>query len=81
MDVMSKLTDRAYDLVVLRHDPEDLASADHAHRNNDPYRRRPVIDSVSFGDGKVPQIPLNEIHGSLPCARQARLSVPRLALG
>ena len=25
LDVISKLTDRAYDLVVLRHDPEDLA--------------------------------------------------------
>jgi len=33
MDVLSKLTDRAYDLVVLRNDPEDLPqSVDEAHR-------------------------------------------------
>ena len=33
MDVMSKLTDRAYDLVVLRNEPEDLSFAiDEAHR-------------------------------------------------
>ncbi|MEK6648804.1 MAG: class I SAM-dependent methyltransferase [Actinomycetota bacterium] len=53
MDVMSKLTDRAYDLVVLRHDPEDLGfSVDHAHRM---LRTGGVlvIDSF-FGDGKVP---------------------------
>lgn len=52
MDVMSKLTDRAYDLVVLRHDPEDLGfSIDHAHRM---LRTGGVlvIDSF-FGDGKV----------------------------
>ena len=33
MDVLSKLTDRAYDLVVLRNEPEDLAVAvEEAHR-------------------------------------------------
>lgn len=33
IDVMSKLTDRAYDLVIYRHDPEDLPVAiDEAHR-------------------------------------------------
>jgi predicted O-methyltransferase YrrM len=33
MDILSKLTDRAYDLVVLRNDPEDLAVAiEDAHR-------------------------------------------------
>jgi predicted O-methyltransferase YrrM len=33
MDVLSKLTDRAYDVVVLRNDPEDLPqSVDEAHR-------------------------------------------------
>ena len=33
MDVMTKLTDRAYDLVILRHNPEDLACAiDETHR-------------------------------------------------
>jgi predicted O-methyltransferase YrrM len=33
MDVMSKLTDRAYDLVVLRNEPEDLSFAvDESHR-------------------------------------------------
>ena len=53
MDVMSKLTDRAYDVVVLRHDPEDLGfSIDHAHRM---LRTGGVlvIDNF-FGDGKVP---------------------------
>lgn len=53
MDVMSKLTDRAYDLVVLRHDPEDLGfSIDHAHRM---LRTGGVlvIDNF-FGGGKVP---------------------------
>lgn len=53
MDVMSKLTDRAYDLVVLRHDPEDLGfCVDHAHRM---LRTGGVlvIDGF-FGDGKVP---------------------------
>lgn len=53
MDVMSKLTDRAYDLVVLRNDPEDLAFAvDEAHRI---LRTGGVlaIDNF-FGDGKVP---------------------------
>lgn len=53
MDVMSKLTDRAYDLVVLRHDPEDLSfSIDHALRM---LRTGGVlvIDNF-FGDGKVP---------------------------
>lgn len=52
MDVMSKLTDRAYDLVVLRNDPEDLSFAiDEAHR----ILRTGgvlVIDSF-FGGGKV----------------------------
>ena len=33
MDVMTKLTDRAYDLVVFRHNPEDLSFAiSEAHR-------------------------------------------------
>lgn len=53
MDVMSKLTDRAYDLVVLRHDPEDLGfSTEHAHRM---LRTGGVlvIDRF-FGEGKVP---------------------------
>ena len=53
MDVMSKLTDRAYDLVVLRHDPEDLGfSIDHAQRM---LRTGGVlvIDNF-FGGGKVP---------------------------
>lgn len=52
MDVMSKLTDRAYDLVVLRNDPEDLSLAiDEAHRI---LRTGGVlaIDSF-FGGGKV----------------------------
>jgi len=53
MDVMSKLTDRAYDLVVLRNEPEDLSFAiDEAHRI---LRTGGVlaIDNF-FGDGKVP---------------------------
>jgi predicted O-methyltransferase YrrM len=53
MDVMSKLTDRAYDMVVLRHDPEDLSfSIDHALRM---LRTGGVlvIDNF-FGEGKVP---------------------------
>ena len=52
MDVMSKLTDRAYDLVVLRNDPEDLSFAiDESHRI---LRTGGVlaIDSF-FGGGKV----------------------------
>ncbi len=52
MDVMSKLTDRAYDLVLLRHDPEDLEFAiEHAERM---LRSGGVlvIDSF-FGGGKV----------------------------
>lgn len=52
MDVMSKLTDRAYDLVVLRNDPDDLAFAiDEAHRI---LRTGGVlaIDNF-FGGGKV----------------------------
>ena len=52
MDVMSKLTDRAYDLVVLRNDPEDLSFAiDESHR----ILRTGgvlVVDSF-FGGGKV----------------------------
>ena len=53
MEVLGKLTDRAYDLVVLRHDAEDLEfSIEQAHR----ILRSGgvlVIDSF-FGDGKVP---------------------------
>jgi len=53
MEVLGKLTDRAYDLVVLRHDPEDLSfSIEQAHR----ILRSGgvlVIDAF-FGDGKVP---------------------------
>ena len=53
MDVMTKLTDRAYDLVILRHDPIDLTyTIDEAHR----ILRSGgvlVIDSF-FGGGKVP---------------------------
>jgi predicted O-methyltransferase YrrM len=53
MDVLSKLTDRAYDLVILRHDPVDLTyTIDEAHR----ILRSGgvlVIDSF-FGGGKVP---------------------------
>lgn len=52
-DVMSKLADRAYDLVILRHDPEDLTyTVEDAHR----ILRSGgvlVIDSF-FGGGKVP---------------------------
>ena len=52
-DVMSKLADRAYDLVILRHDPEDLTyTVEDAHR----ILRTAgvlVIDSF-FGGGKVP---------------------------
>ena len=53
MDVMSRLTDRAYDLVVLRHDPEDLGfSIDHAFRM---LRSGGVLVIESFfGGGKVP---------------------------
>lgn len=53
MDVMSKLTDRAYDLVVLRNEPEDLSFAiEEAHRI---LRTGGVlaIDNF-FGGGKVP---------------------------
>ena len=52
MDVMSKLTDRAYDLVVLRNDPDDLAFAiDEAHR----ILRTGGVLAVDnfFGGGKV----------------------------
>ena len=52
MDVMSKLTDRAYDIVILRNDPEDLSFAiDESHR----ILRTGgvlVVDSF-FGGGKV----------------------------
>lgn len=52
MDVMSKLTDRAYDLVVLRNDPEDLSFAiDEAHRIL-RIGGVLVIDNF-FGGGKV----------------------------
>lgn len=52
MDVMSKLTDRAYDLVVLRNEPEDLSFAvDEAHRI---LRTGGVLAVDSFfGGGKV----------------------------
>lgn len=52
MDVMSKLTDRAYDVVVLRNDPEDLSYAiDESHR----ILRTGGILAVDnfFGGGKV----------------------------
>ena len=53
MDVMTKLTDRAYDLVVFRHNPEDLSFAiSEAHRilrSGGVF----VIDNY-FGGGKVP---------------------------
>ena len=53
MDVMTKLTDRAYDLVVYRHNPEDLSFAiSEAHRilrSGGVF----VIDNF-FGGGKVP---------------------------
>lgn len=52
MDVMTKLTDRAYDLVVFRHNPEDLSFAiSEAHRilrSGGVF----VIDNF-FGGGKV----------------------------
>jgi predicted O-methyltransferase YrrM len=53
MDVMSKLTDRAYDLVVLRNEPEDLSFAiDEAHR----ILRTGGVMAIDnfFGGGKVP---------------------------
>jgi predicted O-methyltransferase YrrM len=52
MDVMSKLTDRAYDLVVLRNEPEDLSFAiDEAHR----ILRTGGVMAIDnfFGGGKV----------------------------
>ena len=53
IDVMTKLTDRAYDLVVFRHNPEDLSFAiSEAHRilrSGGVF----VIDNF-FGGGKVP---------------------------
>jgi predicted O-methyltransferase YrrM len=53
MDVMTKLTDRAYDLVVFRHNPEDLSFAiSEAHRilrSGGVF----VIDNF-YGGGKVP---------------------------
>ncbi len=53
MDVMTKLTDRAYDLVVFRHNPEDIGYAiSEAHRilrSGGVF----VIDNF-FGGGKVP---------------------------
>ena len=53
MDVMTKLPDRAYDLVVFRHNPEDLSFAiSEAHRilrSGGVF----VIDNF-FGGGKVP---------------------------
>ena len=53
MDVMTKLTDRAYDLVVFRHNPEDLSFAiSEAHRIlriGGVF----VIDNF-YGGGKVP---------------------------
>ncbi len=52
-DVMTKLTDRAYDLVIFRHNPEDLSFAiSEAHRilrSGGVF----VIDNF-FGGGKVP---------------------------
>ena len=52
MDVMTKLTDRAYDLVIYRHNPEDLPEAiTEAHRilrSGGIF----VIDNY-FGGGKV----------------------------
>ena len=53
MDVMSKLTDRAYDLVVLRNEPEDLSFAiDEAHR----ILRTGGVMAIDnfFGGDKVP---------------------------
>ncbi len=53
MDVMTKLTDRAYDLVIFRHNPEDIGYAiTEAHRilrSGGVF----VIDNF-FGGGKVP---------------------------
>lgn len=53
MDVMTKLTDRAYDLVIFRHNPEDLSFAiSEAHRilrSGGVF----VIDNF-FGGAKVP---------------------------
>ncbi|KGA19923.1 hypothetical protein GM50_3595 [freshwater metagenome] len=53
MDVLAKLTDRAYDLVILRHDPIDLTyTIDEAHRI---LRSGGVLVIDSFlGGGKVP---------------------------
>lgn len=52
MEVMTKLTDRAYDLVVLRHNPEDLTYAiEEAHRMLRSGGVM-VIDNF-FGGGKV----------------------------
>ena len=52
MDVMTKLTDRAYDLVVLRHNPEDLTyTIEEAHRILRSGGVM-VIDGF-FGSGKV----------------------------
>jgi predicted O-methyltransferase YrrM len=52
MDVMTKLTDRAYDLVVLRHNPEDLTyTIEEAHRILRSGGVM-VIDGF-FGGGKV----------------------------
>jgi predicted O-methyltransferase YrrM len=52
MDVMAKLTDRAYDLVIFRHNPEDISyAATEAHRilrSGGVF----VIDNF-FGGGKV----------------------------
>jgi len=52
MDVMTKLTDRAYDLVVFRHNPEDLsfaiAEAHRILRSGGVF----VVDNF-FGGGKV----------------------------
>jgi predicted O-methyltransferase YrrM len=53
MDVMSKLTDRAYDLVVLRNEPEDLSFAiDETHR----ILRTGGVMAIDnfFGGDKVP---------------------------
>ena len=53
MDVMTKLTDRAYDLVIFRHNPEDIgyaiAEAHRILRSGGVF----VIDNF-FGGGKVP---------------------------
>ena len=52
LDVISKLTDRAYDLVVVRHDPQDLAFViSEAHRILRSGGAM-VIDSF-FGGSKV----------------------------